>query len=38
MRKLLTRENVLAVGLFLLIVLLIIVTAQPGQGPIYGNF
>ncbi len=37
-KRLLTRENVLAFGLFLLVVLLIIVTAQPSQPFIYGNF
>ncbi len=38
MKRLLTRENVLAFGLFVLIVLLIIVTADAGPSFIYRGF
>jgi hypothetical protein len=38
MKRLLTRENLLAVGLCLLVVLLIIVTVDNGPRFIYGQF
>jgi hypothetical protein len=38
MKRLLTRENLLAAGLCLLVILLIIVTADAGPTFIYQNF
>lgn len=38
LKRLLTRENLLALALFLLIVLLIVVTSDAGPEFIYGNF
>ncbi len=38
MKKYLTRENLLAIGLCLLIILLIIVTAETGPTFIYARF
>jgi hypothetical protein len=38
MKRLLTRENLLAIGLCLLVILLIIVTAESGPTFIYQGF
>jgi hypothetical protein len=38
MKRLLTRENLLAIGLCLLVILLIIVTADSGPTFIYQSF